>query len=90
VEDGEEGREGGPGMVVDSTGWPMAACDSRAWAADVGDAGEGARVPNVRDRGEMGDPVSVAGCGRERSGSDGAPIGRPRRHSAGRCGSNRI
>jgi hypothetical protein len=90
VEDGEEGREGGSGTVVDSTGWPTAACGSRAWAADVGDAGEGARAPNVRDRSEMGDPVSVAGCGRERSGGDGAPIGGPGRHSAGRCGSNRI
>jgi hypothetical protein len=31
----------------------------------VGDAGKGARAADARDRGEMGDPVSVAGCGRK-------------------------
>jgi hypothetical protein len=32
----------------------------------MGDAGDGARAADARDRGEVGDPVSAVGCGGER------------------------
>jgi hypothetical protein len=54
-------------------------------AAGVGDGGEGAQATDARDRGEMGDPMLAAGCGRERPDGDGLPTGGP-----GRRGSNRI
>jgi hypothetical protein len=56
----------------------------------VGDAGEGARAADARDRGEMGDPMSAVGCGRERPSGDGAPTGGPGQHSVGRRGLNWI
>jgi hypothetical protein len=69
VEDGEGGREGGPGAVVGSAGRPTSAPDHWARATlllrEQGRAagvGEGARAADVWDQGEMWDPVSVAGC----------------------------
>jgi hypothetical protein len=98
-----EGEKGGPGVAVGNAGRSAAGLGHRARAAPLsreqgravgmGDAGEGAWAADAWDRGEMGDPVSAAGCrksGRERPGGDGAPIGGPERHSARWCGSNRI
>jgi hypothetical protein len=51
----------------------------------VGDAGEGAWAADARDRGEMGDPVSAAGCGRKQEREVGRRWGTDGRAQAARC-----
>jgi hypothetical protein len=41
-------------VAVDSSGWPAMAPDRHAWAACVGDAGDGVSVADGWDRGEAG------------------------------------